>query len=585
MRITRSVVIVLFFAVILSPLGILNLSVPKVHAQGTTITLGQPVTGTLSQANPEDWWGVNIPRGQVNITLTIPHGNPADLAFSFSPFYAGAPLGETYPSLANTIHNPGSNQTCQFVAPSTDNGFLIPFLVPGPSAIRVFSPSSNYGRTESVTYTLTIVQLQGFTTITAGTLSPFNKVRASTPILYSFNAPTTGAYNITMNANATSSALLFSVSAFENDLYLPLSINNLALGQRSMLIVLSSTATTYLIVTPFINPSPSIIPLKGNVTVAYQSLPVITPGQPITATPTGPATFYLSHLAVGSYYNLTLTPPATMTGRLDVYSPSWAPGDPSSNIASSATPGSGVVQKVRNLVMFYLSSYSYTNSSGYVPIAGPTIPGPRPDKVLIRVTTSGTGSYTLKIDSAPFPQLGPNSPIGLTFSTTKGPYYSFYQAHSGPGSYTESLPFTITNSTVSWSSQIDLDGVIQDLGAFDPNRLLRTYGDFILGATSKTQVQSWPIMNERNFDAFALTRPQNSTLQLGYGTVLSVTPYIGATIGPIFYGNATTKSTLSYTYKATTPIATGTPEERLPLRPQRQPIHDLADQGHDVPTG
>lgn len=555
---TRRLIIWMTLFVILSPLVSLSPGIPSVHAQGTMITLGQPVTGTLTQQNPEDWWGVNFPKGQINITLTIPKGNTADLAFAWSPFQAGTPLGENYPSLANVIHNPGSsNQTYQFVVPGDDFLLNFPFFVPGPTAIRVYSPSSNYGTTGTVSYTLTVLQPQQFTTIISGNLNSFNNVRAGTPILYSLTAPVTGAYNITMKANATASSLFFSVTAYENEFYLPMSNNNLALGQTSMLIILSATATTYFIVTPYSNPSPSTRPFKGNVTVTYQSLPTISPGQQVTGTPTGPPAFYLSSLPVGNYYNITLTPAPTITGRLDIYSPSW-PGDFSSNIGSSATTGLGVTQKVRNLVMFYLSSYSFSNSSGYVPIT-PSIPGPRPDKVLIRVTASGTGSYTLRLDSAPFPQLSPNTPVSLKFSTTKGPYYSFYQTQSGPGAYTESLPFLITNSTVNWSSEIDLDGVIQDLGGFDPNRLLRTYTDFLLGSASSTQVQSWQAMNERNFASYALTTPKNSTLQLGYGTVFAVTPYVGATIGPLSYGNSTIKSTLSYTFKPPTTITTSVP--------------------------
>jgi uncharacterized protein DUF11 len=260
---------------------------------------------------------------------------------------------------------------------------------------------------------------------------------------------------------------------------------------------------------------------------------------------------------LGSYYNLTLTPGPTMTGRLDVFSPSW-PGASNGNIASSASAGKGVVQKVRNLVVFYLSSYSFTNSSGYLPVAGVTISGPRPDKVLIRVSGSGSGSYSLKLDSAPFATLAANTPVNLRLSTTNGPFYSFYQASSGPGAYTLSLPYTVTNSTVSWSSQIDLDGVIQSLGTFDPQRILRSNFGFLFGSTAtQNQVGSWQAMWERNFLVNNLAFAQNTTMQVGFGTASAITPYLGATIGPIFGGNSTYKATLSYSLKAPTPVAFG----------------------------
>lgn len=522
------------------------------------ITLGQPVTGMLGQQNPEDWWGVNFPRGEINITLTVPKGNTADLAFAFCPFQAGTPIMETYPSLANVIHNPGSNQTYQFVAPGTDPLLTVPFLVPGPSAIRVFSPSSNYGRTGSVTYTLTVVQAQQFTTITPGNLNSFNNVRAGTPILYSLTALQTGAYNITMKANATASSLWFSVTAYEGDFFLPMSNNDLLLGQSNMLIVLSTTTTTYLTVTPYLNPSPSTKPLKGNVTISYQPLATISPGQQITGTPASTPRFYLTNLPVGSYYNFTLTPAPTMSGRVDIFSPAW-PGDFSSSIGSSATPGVGVVQKIRNLVVFYLSSYSSSNSSGYRPVAGQTVPGPRPDRVLVRVTATGTGSYTLRIDGAPFPQLNPNTPASLKLSTTNGPFYTFYQAQSGPGSYIESLPYTVTNSTASWSSEIDLNGVIPGLGLFDLNQLLRSYASFLLGPVSRNTVESWQSERERNFITNSNFSHTNTTVQIGYGTVATATPFMGATIGSIFYGNSTIRATLSYTLKSPTSVAVGVP--------------------------
>jgi len=157
------------------------------------IQLGLPVSGTLSLPKPEQWWGVNLPRGEINITLTIPRGNAADLAFSFSPFQAGTPFGVSNPSLANVVHNQvGGNETIQFVAPST--GFLLnfPLLVPGPTAIRVYSPSTNYGKTGSVTYTLTVVQVEQFTAITVGNLNSFNNVRAGTPVLYGSMSPPLG---------------------------------------------------------------------------------------------------------------------------------------------------------------------------------------------------------------------------------------------------------------------------------------------------------------------------------------------------------------------------------------------------------
>ncbi|HZY46406.1 MAG TPA: CARDB domain-containing protein [Candidatus Bathyarchaeia archaeon] len=564
MSLRKRLVELLLVIVIVSPLASLSPSIPLAHAQGTMITLGQPVTGTLSQQNPEDWWGVNFPRGEINITLTVPKANTADLAFAFSPFQSGTPIGESYPFLANVIHSPGSNQTFQFVAPSTDPLATFPFLVPGPSAIRVFSPSSNYGKTGSVTYTLTVLQLLQFTTIATGNLNSFDNVRAGNPLLYSFNAPTVGAYNVTMKANATSSSLAFHVTAYEGDFYLPMSDNDLTFGQSSMLMVLSSTVTTYLIVTPNLNPSPSTKPLKGNVTVSYKPLPTISPGQQITGTLTGAPNFYLTNLPVGSYYNFTLTPPVTMAARLDIYSP-VGPGSRSGNltsgigssIGSSTTPGFGVVQKVRNLVVFYLSSYSFTNSSGYRSTAGSTIPGPRPDKVLVRVNGTGIGSYTLKLDTAPFPQLASNTPVNLKLSPTNGPYYSFYRGQSGPGAYTETLPYTVTNSTASWASEIDLIGVIQELGSFDLNQVLRTYTLFLLGPISKNQVETWPAINERDFITNNNFFHQNTTIQLGYGTVLPATPYLGAALGPLFYGNSTIKATLSYNLRAPTNIVTG----------------------------
>jgi hypothetical protein len=345
------------------------------------------------------------------------------------------------------------------VAPSTQFLLSFPFLVPGPTAIRVYSPSSNYGKTGSVASTLTIVQVEQFTTITVGNLNPFNNVRAGTPVLYAVNAPSAGAYNITMHANATASSLFFSVTAYEGNFFLPMSDNNLFLGQSSLLVVLS-TLTTYLIVTPYLNPSPSSKPLKGNVTINTDTLATIVPGQQITGTLSGQPVFYLATLPVGNYYNVTLTPSPAVTGRLDIFSPT-AQGISNGNVASSASPGNGVVQKVRNLVVFYWSSYSFTNSTGYLPIAGPTISGPRPDKVLIRVSGSGVGSFNLKLDIAPFATMAPNTPVSLRFSATKGPFYSFYQAGSGAGAYTLSLPYTVTNSTVVWSSEIDLDGVTQ----------------------------------------------------------------------------------------------------------------------------
>jgi hypothetical protein len=521
------------------------------------IQLGQPVTGTLSLPSPEDWWGVNLPRGEINITLTIPRGNAADLAFSFSPFQAGTPAGITNPVFANVVHNQiGGNETIQFVAPSFQPFLNFPFLVPGPTAIRVYSPSSHYGKAGSVTYTLTVVQVEQFTTITAGSLNSFDNVRAGSPILYAFNAPSAGAYNITMRGNATASSLWFSVTAFEGDFFMPMCDNNLLLGQSSALIVLS-TLTTYLIVTPYANPSPSTKPFKGNVTINSEPLTTIGPGQQITGTFSGPPVFYLADLPLGSYYNLTLTPSVSMTGRLEVFSPSW-PGGSNGYVAASASPGSGVVQKVRNLVIFYLSSYSFTNSSGYRPIAGPTGSGPRPDKILIRVSGSGSGSYSLKLDSAPFATLAPNTPASLRFSTTNGPYYSFYQASSGPGAYTLSLPYTVTNSTVYWSSQIDLDGVIQSVGTFDPQRILRSNVNFLFGSTAaQNQVGSWQAMWERNFLVNNLAFAQNTTIQVGFGTASTTTPYIGATIGPIFGGNSTYKSTLSYSFKAPTPVVFG----------------------------
>jgi hypothetical protein len=555
---TRSVSLAcVFLLAILFPLGSLNPSIPAVHAQGTLIQLGQPVSGTLSLPSPEDWWGVNLPRGEINITLTIPRGNTADLAFSFSPFQAGTPLGVTSPSGANVVHNQvGGNETIQFVAPSTQFFLNLPFLVPGPTAIRVYSPSSNYGKAGSVTYTLTVVQVDQFASVTLGNLNSFDNVRAGTPVLYSINVPSTGAYNITLHANATASALWFSVTAYEGDFFLPVSNNNLLLGQSSMLLVLS-TLTTYLIVTPYLNPSPSSKPLKGNVTINSDPLTTIGPGQLITASFSGPPVFYLANLPLGSYYNLTLTPSLAMTGRLDIFSPSW-PGATNGDIASSASPGNGIVQKVRNLVIFYLSSYSFTNSSGYLPVAGVTISGPRPDKVLVRVSGFGSGTYSLKLDSTPFPTLAPNTPVSLRFSTTNGPFYSFYQAGSGPGAYTLSLPYTVTNSTVYWSSQIDLDGVIQSLGTFDAQRILRSPFGFLFGSTAtQNQVEGWQAMWERDFLTNNFAYAHNTTMQVGFGTALSTTPYFGATIGPIFGGNSTYKSTLSYSFKPPTPVAFG----------------------------
>jgi hypothetical protein len=260
------------------------------------IQLGQPVSGTLSLPNPEEWWGVNFPRGEINITLTIPRGSAADLAFSFSPFQAGTPFGVSSPSDANVVHNQvGGNETIQFVAPSTQFFLNLPFLVPGPTAIRVYSPSSNYGKTGSVTYTLTVVQVEQFTTVTVGSLNSFDNVRAGTPVLYAVNAPSAGAYNITMHANATASALWFSVTAYEGDFFLPMSDNNLFLGQSSAVLVFS-TLTTYLIVTPYLNPSPSSKPLKGNVTINSDPLTTIGPGQLITGTFSGRPVFYLANL-------------------------------------------------------------------------------------------------------------------------------------------------------------------------------------------------------------------------------------------------------------------------------------------------
>jgi hypothetical protein len=521
------------------------------------IQLGLPVSGTLSLPNPEQWWGVILPRGEINITLTIPRGNAADLAFSFSPFQAGTPFGVSNPSLANVVHNQvGGNETIQFVAPST--GFLLnfPFLVPGPTAIRVYSPSTNYGKTGSVTYTLTVVQVEQFTAITVGNLNSFNNVRAGTPVLYAVNVPSAGAYNITMHANATAPTLYFSVTAYEGDFFLPMSDNNLLLGQSSLLLVLSAV-TTYLIVTPYLNPSPSSKPLKGNVTINTDPLTTIGPGQQIVGTFSGPPVFYLANLPLGSYYNLTLTPSSTMTGRLDIFSPSW-PGASNGNIASSTSPGNGIVQKIRNLVVFYWSSYSFTNSTGYLPVAGPTISGPRPDKALIRVSGSGGGPYGLKLDGIPFATLAPNTPVSLRLSTTNGPFYSFYQASSGPGAYTLSLPYTVTNSTVSWSSQIDLDGVTQSLGTFDTQRVLRSSSGFLFGsAVAQNQVGSWQAMWERNFLVNNFFFAQNTTMQVGFGTAFATTPYVGATIGPIFNGNSTYKSNLSYSFNAPTPVAFG----------------------------
>ena len=547
----------LLVLVILSPLGSLTQFIPAVHAQGTMIQLGQPVSGTLSLPNPEEWWGANLPRGEINITLTIPRGNAADLAFSFSPFQAGTPFGVSNPSLTNVVHNQiGGNETIQFVAPSTQFFLGFPFLVPGPTAIRAYSPSSNYGKAGSVTYTLTVVQVEQFTTTNVGNLNSFNNVRAGTPVLYSVNVPSAGAYNITMHANATASSLFFSVTAYESDFFLPMSDNNLLLGQSSVLLVLS-TLTTYLIVTPYLNPSPNSKPLKGNVTINSDPLTTISPGQQITGAFSGPPVFYLATLPLGSYYNLTLTPSSTMAGFLDIFSPSW-PGASEGNIASSASPGNGVVQKVRNLVVFNWSSYSFTNSSGYLPVAGPTISGPRPDKVLIRVTGTGSGPYSLKLDSAPFASLAPNIPVSLRFSTTNGPFYSFYQANSGPGAYTLSLPYTVTNSTVNWLSEIDLDGVTQMLGTFDPQRILRSNSGFLFGSTaSQNQVESWQAMWERNFLTNNFFFAQNTTLQVGFGTAFATTPYLGATIGPIFSGNSTYESNLSYSFKAPTPAAFG----------------------------